>query len=178
VAGEGVTLEPISLPFFISPNTDSLKTGDTILIKGITANTYNLNGGKLECKFYISYSDSIPQTDVTQSRQTFNGSDYLLINIQGNILYNSSVQGLILGLNTVPSGDSIVMSYKFVPLKKGLFVLGFSSSFYEGKTQKARTDAFFDVENHFWSYYQVPGQDLPLPGSDEYKRYYFIAVTD
>lgn len=177
VAGEGVSLNPISLPFKVNPNKDSIRINDTVLISSSIPNEYNLKQGILEIKFNIVFSDSIPTTNADQTKEVYNSIDYLLINEKGSIVYNSGVEGLILGLNVIPSGDSIRLKYKFVPYKKGLYTMGFSSSFYIGEKEKARTNAYFDVANHYWNYYQVPNQDLPDSLSEDYKRYYFVAVV-
>jgi len=182
VAGEGIDLPAMEFDFRVSPDTAYLKVGDTFTmhaaISSLLSNGVILTDGEGEIWFGMSKSENIPRTSEEDFSIPLNNIDYKIIIDVGGVKWIDNNQ--IFRLTYFPKEDSIIMSYKFVFLKKGLYQIGgFQSSFYEGTKGKTRANAHFDVINPHWNeFWQVTGSPAPTPNDYYYYNHYLIAVTE
>jgi hypothetical protein len=184
VAGEKITLPPMEFAFKVNPDTSVLRVGDTLSMHA-SLNTSLGTGIKLEDGYgevgiFISRGDSIPKISENDIFTALNNVDYKLIVEGGGVKFATGNPDHLIRITSTPTGDSLIMSYKFVFLKKGLFRFNIgSSSFFEGSKGKARWSARFNVANPNWdSLWRIPGNPMPQPSEDYYSRNYLIAVTE
>ena len=181
---EGIDLPPMEFAFKVYPDTSHIKVGDTLTIHASLSSTLNnnvhLTDGEGEVRTYISRGENIPVVDPNDIYTASNNEDYYLIVDGGGVKWGTSKIDEIRSFTSAPVGDSIIMRYKFVFLKKGLYRLGsFQSSFYKGSKGKTRWNAYFDVDNPHWDVlWNVTGNPAPNPNENHYKRNYLIGVTE
>ncbi len=180
---EGITLPQMEFAFKVYPDTSYIKVGDTFTLyaamSSITSNGIKLDDGEGELWFGIVKGENIPRISYQDIKSALNNEDYHLIVRKGGVKWVQSNPNELLRLTAFPLGDSIIMHYELIFLKKGLFQIGgFQSSFYEGSKGKGRWNAYFDVKDPNWSFFQVPNETIPTPNDDYYNRHFFVAVTD
>ncbi len=180
---EGITLPDIEFAFTVNPDTSYLKVGDTLTIYAAVSSTLSngirLIDGEGELWFGLAKSENIPMTSISDHSIPLNNNDYHLILREGGVKWAPDNTNRIFRLTSFPTGDSIIMHYKFVFLKKGLYQLGgFQSSFYEGSKGKGRWYAYYNVKDPNWHLIQVPGHPVPQPGEQSYNKNFLIAVTE
>lgn len=182
VAGEKITLSPVTFAFKISNDTPYLRVGDTLNIRAAISSTVDsirLTDGEGIIAAGISRGDNIPQTSFGDNWPAKEGIDCHFIINRGGVKRTNGDTPYIIRFTGNPVGDSIIMDYSLVFLKPGLYYLGgFQSSFYEGSKGKGRWDAYFDVSNPHWDeFWQVNGHPALQPGDPAYKKAYWVAVT-
>jgi hypothetical protein len=182
VANEGVTLPSIEFAFKVSPDTAYINVNDTVIFESVVSSTLSngvkLNDGKVEVKAYISRSDSIPKVSTNDIEEIYAGDQYNLFVDAGGINFNDFVPGLLLGFTATPENDSLKMKYRFVFLKRGLYILQLYASFYKGSAGKTRASGYFDVIDPHWNLVQIPGTPGLTPGEEGYRKSYLIGVVD
>lgn len=182
VAGEKITLSPLNFAFKIGNDTPYLTVGDTLSIRSSLSSTNDgitLTDGEGIIAFAIGYlSDTSPITSTGNVRAAINTDDYKLIINSGDVKWVNNSPNQLIRITGRPVGDSIIMDYSIVFLKPGVYQIGgFQSSFYEGTKGKGRWDAYFDIQDPHWWFYEVPNMPLPQPGDYGYLRSYLVAVT-
>ena len=182
VAGEKITLPPVTFAFKVSNDTPYLRVGDTLNIRASVSSTVGgitLTDGEGIIWAGISRGDNIPQTSFGDNWPAKEDVDCHFIINNGGVKWSSGDSPYIIRFTGTPVGDSIIMDYSLVFLKPGLYQIGgFQSSFYEGSKGKGRWDAYFDVSNPHWNeFWQVPGSPALQPGDDGYLKKYWVAVT-
>ena len=179
---EDITLPEMEFVFNVMPDTAYIKIGDTLTLyaalSSITSTGIQLTNGTGEIRVSMGMAENIPKTSYDDNKAPENGSDYNIIIKNGNVKWGTSRKDQIRSFTTVPSEDSIIMHYKFVFIKRGLFNFSLQSSFYEGTKGKTRWNGSFGVKDTNWDFFQVPGETIPTPGEGNYYRSYWIAVTD
>lgn len=181
---EGITLSPMEFVFKVSPDTSYLRVGDTFSMHaglGTTlSNGIRLEDGEGEVWIYVVKSVNIPVGSNSDLSSALNNEDYKLIVEGGGVKFATADPQNLIRITSTPTGDSIIMSYKFVMLKPGVFRFDINGpSFYEGSKGKARWSARFDVANPNWdSLWRIAGNPMPQPSEDYYYRNYLIAVTE
>ncbi|OJU76049.1 MAG: hypothetical protein BGO09_14670 [Bacteroidetes bacterium 47-18] len=180
---EDITLPDIEFAFTVNPDTAYLKVGDTFAIRAAISsklsNGVQLTDGGGEIWFSAVRGENIPRISFDDISPALNNEDYNLIIENGAVKWMSSNPNQLYRLTFFPTGDSIILHYKFVFLKKGLYQIGgFQSSFYQGSKGKARTKTYFNVANHNWNLVDMPENPVPKPGEYGYSENYLFAVTD
>lgn len=184
VAGEKITLPPMEFAFKVSPDTAFVKVGDTVTMHASLSTTLSegikLEDGYGEVWIAIAKSINIPFGSNNDLSSALNNEDYKLIIEEGGVKFASANPGNLIRINTTPTGDSLIMSYKFVMLKPGAYRFDINGpSFYEGSKGKARWSARFDVANPNWdTLWQIVGHSAPQPNENHYFRNYLVAVTE
>ncbi len=182
VAGEGVTLSPVTFAFKVSNDTPYLKVGDTLNIRAAASSTVDditLTDGEGIIWASITRGENIPRVSFDEISRAVEDVDCLFIINRGGAKWANSNPPYVYRFTGKPEGDSIIMDYSFVFLKPGLYKIGgFQSSFYEGSKGKGRWDAFFDVQDPHWWFYEIPGVPAPEPGDAGYLKSYLVAVTE
>jgi hypothetical protein len=182
VAGEKITLSPVTFAFKVSNDTPYLRVGDTLSIRAAVSSMVDsivLTDGEGIIAAGISRGDNIPQTSFGDNWPAIEGIDYHFIINNGGVKWTNGDTPYIIRFTGRPIGDSIIMDYSLIFLKPGLYYLGgFQSSFYEGTKGKGRWDAYFDVPDPHWNeFWQVSGYPALQPGDPEYRKAYWVAVT-
>jgi hypothetical protein len=182
VAGEKITLPPVTFAFKVSNDTPYLRVGDTLNIKASISSTIDritLTDGEGIIGFAIGFiSDTFPIVSTRNVRAALNTDDYHLIINSGDVKWVSNNPNQFIRITGRPVGDSIIMDYSFIFLKPGVYQIGgFQSSFYEGTKGKGRWDGYFDVSDPHWWFYEVPSMPPPQPGDFGYLKSYLVAVT-
>jgi hypothetical protein len=182
VAGEKITLPPMEFAFKVSPDTSFLRVGDTFSMHASLSTTLS-NGIKLEDGYgeigiFVGKSNNIPVN--SNLSLALNNTDYKLIIEGGGVKFATGDPNHLIRMTSTPTGDSLIMDYKFIMLEPGVFRFDInSSSFFEGSKGKARWSARFNVANPNWdSLWRIPGNPMPQPSEDYYSRNYLIAVTE
>lgn len=183
VAREGITLSPLEFSFTVHPDTSFIQIGDTVTFES-TISSETMPGVKLQdgiaaLKCYIGLWETVPVTSYEAYREIYDGVDYRIIFDNGQGKYNSSVHGLLLGLQTIPSNDSFSFKFKIVFLKSGTYQFSFYSDFYEGTKGKTRTSGSFNVPNTHWDeLWDLPEYPPLTPGDKDYYSNYLIGVIE
>lgn len=184
VAGEGINLPPMEFAFEVSPDTAYMKVGDTFTIQASISSTLSngvkLTDGEGSVSIYISRGFEIPRVSFDDNFTALNNEDYKIIIEKGGVKWGKNEVNQIRSFSSSPTGDSIIMAYKFVFLKKGTYVIGgFQPLFYEGSKGKTRWNAYFNVTNPHWNeLWQVSDVPAPSINEDSYKKSYLIAITE
>ncbi len=181
-AEEGITLPAIDIGLKVNPDTAYVKLGDTVYLTASVSSTLSngvkLEDGKATIDLYMGYTNQIPITEFHFETIEKDLHTKIITN-KGDIRVYPST-GNIVEIYALPYGDSLRLSIAFVPQKKGSYCFQVQSMFYEGKKGKTRTQPFFDMNDVHWDLYQIPELDSlkPLPGTPEYYKSYYFAVTD
>ena len=178
---EGITLSPITFAFKVSNDTPYLRVGDTLNIRAGVSSTVDgitLTDGEGEVWAAITRGENIPKVSFDDGIRAIEGVDYNFIINSGGVKFANADPPYIYRFTGSPVADSIIMDYSIVFLKPGLFKFGgFQSYFYEGSNGKGRWDAYFDVQDPHWWFYEIPNVPNPQPGESGYLRSYLVAVT-
>lgn len=178
---EPTTLPEMIFPISVSPDTAYIKLGDTIRIRTSISSQLNdsikVTDGKVEIQILLAYSSETPITSSSSISQPMEGEVFTVLSIKGHAHVNPEVKKLR-ALYAYPDEDSLAVDVLIIPLKAGTYGLGLYSSFFEGSQGKARTSAFWDVENnHYDELRDIPGDDLG-PGDYGYDNRYYFAVYE
>ncbi len=181
---EGITLPPMEFIFKVYPDTSHIKVGDTFTLYAAISSILDKDGIKLtdgygELWFGMTKSINIPRVEIEDQTVPLNNVDYQVLIVNGNLKWSNSNSNLLHSLLASPNGDSIIMHYKFVFLKEGLYKIGgFQSSFYQGSEGKARWFAKFNVKDPNWNFIQIPGNPSPTLNDPIYYKHYNIVVNN
>jgi hypothetical protein len=182
VAGEKITLPPVTFAFKVSNDTPYLRVGDTLNIRATVSSTVGgitlTDGEGIIAGGITSMSDTFPIVSYNNVRNTLNTIDYHLIINHGGVKWVDNNPNKLIRFTGSPIGDSIIMDYNIVFLRPGVYKIGgFQTSFYEGSKGKGRWDAYFDVPDPHWWFYEIPNTPNPQSGEPGYLKSYLVAVT-
>lgn len=179
-SNENLTLPDMVFPIQIFPDSAYIKLGDTVTIYTGIPNPHDtvlVEDGKGIVDFYFAFSDSTPITEFKLT-PLINENHVDIVNIDG-ILRLWEASGRLLDVAVAIRTDSILAHIKLIPLKSGTYSLSLQSSFFEGSQGKARTYAYFDVEdNHGEELWVVPDMPALTPDSPNYRKLYYFAVYE
>ena len=126
---EDIDLPPMEFAFKVYPDTSHIKVGDTFTLYAAINSILDKEGIKLtdghgELWFGMTKSTNIPRIEIEDHTAPLNNVDYQVLIVNGNLKWSNSNSNLLQSLLASPNGDSIIMHYKFVFLKEGLYKIG------------------------------------------------------
>lgn len=178
IPGEGINLPEMEFGIKIHPDTAYIKLGDTINVSASIYNTLSngvrITDGKAVMDFGCVRFFETPVIDYNKITTCEEEVDFVLFEDFGKVIINSKK---IREIHAYPYGDSIVVSFRFIPLKKGTFNFYISSKFFEGSQGKTRTQPYFDMINHNFEDHLWRVDDRK-PGDYSYESNYLFAVYE
>jgi hypothetical protein len=181
VGTEGVNpdLPIVKFAFSITPATKWLSVGDTFdmysSVSKVLPGNIILSAGSATIDATIAYTaDTVFTSKSPAIGQAVSGIDYEIIPIKGTIKCSPTYPNVLSTYISQLEVDSFTFHYKVVFKKKGLFIFDIRPSFMETSNGRARTDAYFAVEDAHWSFFS--GLDTPKYGTSYYNIDYHLGV--
>ncbi|HXS35541.1 MAG TPA: hypothetical protein VN721_02485 [Flavipsychrobacter sp.] len=171
---------PGTFNFSVYPEDSVLHVGDTITFSAVLGNKFGnttVTDGYVSLGVYIYGSNHVPQTDSFDNFSAYNGVHYKMISYFGNAVYGTGPTYNFLYADTTRlQNDSFKIKFSLVMLKKGLYQISFDEGLLHSSKGKTPVNGVFNVANHHWSFYKIPGWDTVHAGTSDYDRIYSFAV--
>ncbi|HXS37828.1 MAG TPA: hypothetical protein VN721_14080 [Flavipsychrobacter sp.] len=165
--------------FSVYPEDSVLHVGDTITFSAAIGNTFGntvLTDGSINLGLDFGGSNHIPIIDSLGNFSCYNGEQYTLISYAGTPYFGTHIPSPLSAYNISLENDSFKIKFSFVMLKKGLYEFSLDAGSLTSSKGKTGIDGVFNVMNHHWNFFQVPGIDTPMVGTYPYNSVYFFAV--
>lgn len=181
-SGENLTLPDMVFPISVFPDTAYIKLGDTLRIHASIPSQLNdsikVIDGKGEIWVGFASSPYTPINTLSLYNSAIDSEDFESYVIKGGVGISES-SGKLREIYIIPEDDSLSVDILILPLKTGTYGFSLQSSFFEGSQGKARTHAFFDIEdNHGEELLAIPDMPALTPDSPNYKKLYYFAVYE
>jgi len=163
----------------VYPEDSVLHIGDTITFSAAIGNTFGntvLTDGSINLGLTLGGSNHIPKIDSFDYFSCYNGEHYTLISNAGTPYFGTHNPEPLSAYNINLENDSFKIKFSFVMLKKGLYEFVIEPGSLTSSKGKTGINGVFNVINHHWSFFRVPGEDTPTVGTFDYNRIYFFAV--